>query len=114
MSTLYNILDCVHLTKLLQKLKYNVKKGIDFYLVLVGVPSILILSINNRGMGKGENHLLPLLEKLSLENMQILKIADVNINLLNYDDQHKSSQLWRQKYCNFYWYNVFLFLFTFY
>ena len=44
-------------------------------------------------MGKGENHLLPLLEKLSLENMQILKIADVNINLLNYDDQHKSSQL---------------------
>ena len=35
-----------------------------------------------------DNHLLPLLEKLSNENKQIIIIGDFNINLLNYDDKN--------------------------
>ena len=35
-----------------------------------------------------DNHLLPLLEKLSHENKQILIMGDFNINLLNYDDKN--------------------------
>ena len=34
-----------------------------------------------------DNHLLPLLEKLSHENKQILIMGDFNINFLNYDDK---------------------------
>ena len=35
-----------------------------------------------------DNHLFPLLEKLSHENKQILIMRDFNINLLNYDDKN--------------------------
>ena len=37
--------------KYLQNLKYNVEKAFIFHLILVGVLSILILSIKNRGHG---------------------------------------------------------------
>ena len=40
-----------------------------------------------------DNHLLPLLEKLSHENKQILKMGDFNINLLNYDDKNTGNFL---------------------
>ena len=35
-----------------------------------------------------ENHLLPLLEKLSHENKQILITGEFNINLFNYDEKN--------------------------
>ena len=35
-----------------------------------------------------DNHLLPLLEKLSHENKQTLIMGDFNINLLNYDNKN--------------------------
>ena len=35
-----------------------------------------------------DSHLLPLFEKLSHENKQILIMGDFNINLLNYDDKN--------------------------
>ena len=37
--------------KYLQNLKYNVKRGCIFHLMLVCFPSILILSVKNRGGG---------------------------------------------------------------
>ena len=40
-----------------------------------------------------DNHLLPLLEKLSNENKQILIMGDFNINLLNYDDKNTANFL---------------------
>ena len=39
------------------------------------------------------NHLLPLLEKLSHEDKQILIMGDFNINLLNYDDKNTANFL---------------------
>ena len=33
-----------------QNLKYNVKQACIFNLILVGIPSKLILSVNNRGV----------------------------------------------------------------
>ena len=39
--------------KYLQNLKYNVIKGMYFYLILVSIPPILILSLKNRGGGDG-------------------------------------------------------------
>ena len=39
-----------YLTKeYLQNLKYNIKRGCIFHLILVGIPFVLILSVNNRG-----------------------------------------------------------------
>ena len=42
-----------HLTmfykKYLQNLKYHVKRGCIFHLILLGIPYILILSVKNRG-----------------------------------------------------------------
>ena len=40
-----------------------------------------------------DNHLLPLLEKLSNEKRQILIMGDFNINLLNYDDKNTANFL---------------------
>ena len=40
-----------------------------------------------------DNHLLPLLQKLSHENKQILIMEDFNINLLKYDDKNTASFL---------------------
>ena len=40
-----------------------------------------------------DNHLLPLLEKLSNENKQILIMGDFNINLPNYDDKNNANFL---------------------
>ena len=37
----------------LQNLKYNVKRGCIFHLILVGIPSILILPVKDRGVGGG-------------------------------------------------------------
>ena len=37
----------------LQNLKYKVKRAHIFHLTLAGIISILILSVNNRGMGMG-------------------------------------------------------------
>ena len=48
-----DLVAALHLTnffkKYLQNFKYNVKKVCIFQLILVGIPSILILSIKNRG-----------------------------------------------------------------
>ena len=45
----------MHLTnyckKYLQNFKYSVKRVCSFHLILVGIPSILILSVKNRGGG---------------------------------------------------------------
>ena len=38
--------------KYLQNLKYNIKRGCIFHLILVGIPFVLILSIKNRGAGR--------------------------------------------------------------
>ena len=39
-----------YLTKeYLQNLKYNIKRGCIFHWILVGIPFVLILSVNNRG-----------------------------------------------------------------
>ena len=39
-----------YLTKeYLQNLKYNIKRGCIFHSILVGIPFVLILSVNNRG-----------------------------------------------------------------
>ena len=50
-----DLVAALHLTnffkKYLQNFKYNVKKVCLFQLILVGIPSILILSIKNRGWG---------------------------------------------------------------
>ena len=51
-----------------------------------------------------DNLLLPLLEKLSHENKQILIMGDFNIDLLNYDNENTANFL----------IHVFLVLFTFY
>ena len=40
-----------------------------------------------------DNHLLPLLEKLSHENRQIWIMRDFNINLLNYDNKNNANFL---------------------
>ena len=40
-----------------------------------------------------DNHLLPLLKKLSHENKRILIIGDLNINLLNYDGKNTANFL---------------------
>ena len=40
-----------------------------------------------------DNHLLPLLEKLSRENKQILIMGDFNRNLLNYNDKNTANFL---------------------
>ena len=49
----------MHLTnyckKYLQNFKYSVKRVCSFHLILVGIPSILILSVKNRGGGRGQN-----------------------------------------------------------
>ena len=37
----------------LQNFKYSMKKVFIFQLILVGIPSILILPVKNRGMGEG-------------------------------------------------------------
>ena len=37
----------------LQNFKYNVKKVCIFELILVGIPSIFILPVKNRGVGGG-------------------------------------------------------------
>ena len=39
-----------YLTKeYLQNLKYNIKRGCIFLSILIGIPFVLILSVNNRG-----------------------------------------------------------------
>ena len=39
-----------YLTKeYLQNLKYNIKRGCIFHSILVGIPFVLILSVNSRG-----------------------------------------------------------------
>ena len=35
------------------KLEIQCKKGMYFYLILIGIPSILIFSVKNRGRGEG-------------------------------------------------------------
>ena len=37
----------------LQNFKYSMKKVFIFQLILVGIPSILILPVKNKGMGGG-------------------------------------------------------------
>ena len=52
-----------------------------------------------------DNHLLPLLEKLSHENKEILIMGDFNINLLNYDDKNPANFLdtmFYYSYCSYY------------
>ena len=44
--------------KYLQNLKYSVKRAYIFYLILVGILSILILFVKNRWLGGGGRELL--------------------------------------------------------
>ena len=46
-----SILQIFIIKKYLQNLKYNAKRMCIFHLFLVGIPSILILSVKNRGWG---------------------------------------------------------------
>ena len=41
------------LLEVLSKLEMQCKNGMYFYLILVGIPSILILSVKNKGDGEG-------------------------------------------------------------
>ena len=38
-------------TKYLQNLRYNAKTGCNFHWILVAIPSTLMLSVKNSGMG---------------------------------------------------------------
>ena len=91
-----------------KNLKYKLRKDLIIYhKVMIGSTFVEIINKNEKNMVVGciykhpkqaipnflDNHLLPLLEKLSNENKQILIIGDFNINLLNYDDKNTANFL---------------------
>ena len=51
-SRIFGLLYLTNFYKMyVQNLKYNIKGAFMFHLILVGIPSILILSVKNRGVG---------------------------------------------------------------
>ena len=91
-----------------QNLKYKLRKDLNIYHKgMIESTFVEIINKNEKNMVAGciykhpkqiipdflGNHLLPLLEKLSHENKQILKMGDFNINLLNYDDKNTGNFL---------------------
>ena len=61
---------------------------IEKYLVAVAFTNTLNKQFSTY---QKDNHLLPLLEKLSHEKKQILIMGNFNINLLNYDDKNTAN-----------------------
>ena len=61
---------------------------IEKYLVAVAFTSTLNKQFSTY---QKDNHLLPLLEKLSHEKKQILIMGNFNINLLNYDAKNTAN-----------------------
>ena len=91
-----------------KNLKYNLWKDLNIYQKgMIESTFIEIINKNEKNMVAGciykhpkqtipdflDNHVLPLLEKLSNENKQILIMGDFNINLLNYDDKNTENFL---------------------
>ena len=91
-----------------KNLKYKLRKDLNIYHKgMIGSTFVEIISKNKKNMVGGciykhpkqlipdflDNHLLPLLKKLSNENKQILVMGDFNINLLNYDDKNTANFL---------------------
>ena len=91
-----------------KNLKYKLRKDLNIYQKgIIESTYVKIINKNENNMVAGciykhpkqtildflDNHLLPLLEKLSNENKQILIIGDFNINLLNYDDKNTANFL---------------------
>ena len=88
--------------------KYKLRKDLNIYQKgIIESTYVKIINKNENNMVAGciykhpkqtildflDNHLLPLLEKLSNENKQILIKGDFNINLLNYDDKNTANFL---------------------
>ena len=86
-----------------KNLKYKLKKDLNIYHKgMIESTFIEVINKNENNMVVGciykhpkqtildflDNHLLPLLEKLSHENKQILIMGDFNTNLLNYNDRN--------------------------
>ena len=91
-----------------KNLKYNLWKDLNIYQKgMIESTFIEIINKNEKNMVAGciykhpkqtipdflDNHVSPLLEKLSNENKQILIMGDFNINLLNYDDKNTENFL---------------------
>ena len=91
-----------------KNLKYKLRKDLNIYHKgMIESTFIEIINKNEKNTVAGciykhpkqaipdflDNHLLPLLQKLSHEIKQILLIADFNINLLNYDDKNTANFL---------------------
>ena len=91
-----------------KNLKYKLRKDLNIYHKgMIESTFVEIINKNEKNMVAGciykhpkqtipdflDNHLLPLLEKLSRENKQILIMGDFNINLLNYDDKNTANFL---------------------
>ena len=86
-----------------KNIKYKLRKDLNIYHKgMIESTFVEIINKNEKNMVAGciykhpkqtipdflDNHLLPLLEKLSHENKQILIMGDFNINFLNYDDKN--------------------------
>ena len=91
-----------------KNLKYKLRKDLNIYQKgMIESTFIEIINKNEKNMVAGciykhpkqtipdflDNQLLPLLEKLSNENKQILIMGDFNINLLNYDNKNTENFL---------------------
>ena len=101
-----------------KNLKYKLRKDLNIYNKgMIESTFVEIINKNEKKYGGRlhlhpkqtipnflDNPLLPLLEKLSHENKQILIMGDFNINLLNYDNKNTANFLD----------TMFSFLFTFY
>ena len=90
------------------RLKYKLRKNLNIYQKgMIESTFVEIIDKIEKNMVAGciykhpkqtipdflDNHLLPLLEKLSYENKQILIMGDLHINLLNYDDKNAANFL---------------------
>ena len=91
-----------------KNLMYKLRKDLNIYQKeMIESTFFEIINKNEKNMVAGcickypkqtipnflDNHLLPLLEKLSHENKQIQIMGDFNINLLNYDDKNTANFL---------------------
>ena len=91
-----------------KNLKYKLRKDLNIYHKgMIESTFVEIINKNEKSMVRGciykhpkqtipnflDNHLLPLFEKLSNENKQILIMADFNINLLNYNNKNTANFL---------------------
>ena len=98
----------VTLLYLHKNLKYKLRKDLDIYHKgIMESTFVEIINKNKKNMLAGciykhpkqtipdflDNHLLPLLEKSSHENKQILTMGGFNINLLNYDNKNTANFL---------------------